>query len=449
MTRIVFSFDVEDYINPAGADSVLRYAQILRSENIRGCFNIVGKFARKLKEWGREDVIEALKYHEIETHSLAHSFHPTINEYTDIEDYDAAETEFMKQEVECLNILKETFGIDGVPAACPPGSNTSYVAHYGYAKMGIPVYDGDTLREEYRSRPINACNMWTTDYHFLMGYKFRKLDEAAIKAHFDEVAQTKELYICYSHPNMVSFNESWDEVNYMRGNLHEDGWVPSTPRDPEQVELIFSRFTYLVRLLKADPRFRITTYGDMAKELNAHGRVMTKDHLAQVKKELEEYFFPVTLPDSYCVSDVFHACREMLLGAETHECGWVQGFLEEPFAITAPVTVTKADMIESAKRIPAKDWLPRSIVVGSEILGTADWLRAALAVLCDGVDSVTVQPGVWQIDMDQFPIVRDRSYKGVWIHWDQLEDNYLSKRLRLQSWTFRFEKGTCRKVFPD
>ncbi len=447
MTDIVFSFDVEDYVNPAGADSVLRYAQILRSEHIRGCFNVVGKYAQKLKEWGREDVIEALKYHEIETHSLTHSFHPTINEYTDIEDYDAAEAEFLKQEQECLEILKETFGIDSVASACPPGSNTSYVAHYGYAKMGIPVYDGDTLRELNRARPVNACNIWTTDYHFLMGYKFRKMDEDAIKAHFDEVAQTKDLYICYSHPNMVSFNESWDEVNYWGGNLHEDGWVPSTPRDPEEVELIFSRFTYLVRLLKADPRFRITTYGDMAKELNAQKRVINKDTLCHLKAQLDEYFFPVTLPDSYCIADVFHACREMLLGAEEHECGWVQGFLEEPFAITSPVTVTQAELVESAKRIPADGWLPRSIIVGSSILGIADWLRAALAVLCGGVKVVTVQPDVWQIDMDQFPNLRDRTYKGVWIHWDQLEDNYLSDRLRLQAWTFRLPKGSARKVW--
>ena len=43
VTNIVFSFDVEDYINPAGADSVLRYAEILRKENIKGCFKKMHK----------------------------------------------------------------------------------------------------------------------------------------------------------------------------------------------------------------------------------------------------------------------------------------------------------------------------------------------------------------------------------------------------------------------
>ncbi|MBE6590781.1 MAG: hypothetical protein E7646_01920 [Ruminococcaceae bacterium] len=292
MTNIVFSFDVEDYINPQGADSVLRYAEILRSEHVRGCFNVVGKYALKLEEWGRQDVIEALRYHEIETHSLTHSLHPTINEYTDIDDYDAAEAEFLRQETECLNLIKKTFGVDRVYAACPPGSNTSYVAHYGYARMGIPIYDGDTLREQNRGRPINACNIWTTDYHYLMGCQFRENDEAAIKAHFDEVARSKDLYICYSHPNMVSFEESWDEVNYWGGNLHEDGWVPSTPRRSEETELIFRRFRFLVRLVKNDPRFRIVTYGELARELEPRERVITKEDLLHIRPQLCEYFSP-------------------------------------------------------------------------------------------------------------------------------------------------------------
>ncbi len=446
MTDIIFSFDVEDYINPAGADAVLRYATILKEENVRGCFNVVGKYALKLKEWGREDVIEALKGHEIETHALTHSLHPTINEYTDLEDYEAAEAEFFRQETECLEILKSTFGIDRVFSACPPGSNTSYVAHYGYAKMGIPVYDGDLLRDENRARPIHFCNIWTTDYHFIMGYKFRKLDEVGIRAHFDEVAKTKDLYVCYSHPNMVSFNESWDEVNYDKGNLHEDEWVSSTPRNPEEVELIFDRFRFLVRLVKSDPRFRIMTYGELAVEWNARKRRITKDQIPSLKKQMEEAFFPITLPDSYCIADLFHACRKMLLGADAHECGWVQGFLEPPFAITSPVAVTKEEMIQSAKHMASEGWLPRSVIVGSSILGAADWLRAALAVLC-GAESVTVMPDVWQIDFDQFPLLKTYTYQGRWLHWPQLTDEHLSRRFKLQSWTIRLPKGTARMLF--
>lgn len=97
MTNIIFSFDTEDYVNADGADAILAVAEILRSENIRGCFNIVGRLAEALEAWGRQDVIEALKYHEIETHSLAHSYHPTINKYTDLPDFNVAKMEFLRQ----------------------------------------------------------------------------------------------------------------------------------------------------------------------------------------------------------------------------------------------------------------------------------------------------------------------------------------------------------------
>ena len=97
MTDIVFSFDTEDYVNDNSADGILRAAKLLRSKGIKGDFNVVGRLAEKLREWQRDDIIEELKHHEINNHSLAHSFHPTVNEYTDIEDFSAALDEFLRQ----------------------------------------------------------------------------------------------------------------------------------------------------------------------------------------------------------------------------------------------------------------------------------------------------------------------------------------------------------------
>ena len=86
MTDVIFSFDTEDFVDRDGADAILRMANLLRSENVRGCFNVVGWVAEALRgEWNRPDVIEALKYHEIDSHSLSHSYHPTINQYPDIQ----------------------------------------------------------------------------------------------------------------------------------------------------------------------------------------------------------------------------------------------------------------------------------------------------------------------------------------------------------------------------
>ena len=116
MTRLIFSFDTEDYVNPNAADGILYCAEILRKNGVVGCFNVVGRLAQALVKWNRPDVIEALKHHEIETHSLAHSYHPTINEYTDLEDFEEAKALFLKNETESLRILSEVFGIHFVTA---------------------------------------------------------------------------------------------------------------------------------------------------------------------------------------------------------------------------------------------------------------------------------------------------------------------------------------------
>jgi len=458
MTDIVFSFDTEDLANIAGFDGILRTAEILRKHNVRGCFQVVGRLAELLEKHGRQDIIEALKYHEIDSHSLGHSLHPTINECTDLEDFDEAYRILEAREKETLAILKRIFGVDRVYSFCPPGNSVSYVGHYLYADFGVDLYAGDYVYDSVRRRPAFFCNILCTDYDMcLEGYlmerdkkmwPLRLRTEEEIRATFDEIAKTKDLHICYHHPSMSMYNEWWDMVNCKGENAPADQWRESRRNPIEMTEGYYKNFDFLVGMLKADPRFRLTTYERLGNQYCRERRNIRLADLPALKAQLDEELFPVTLPHSYCLSDIFHACRAFLTGAENYECGKVRGFLEEPFAITAPVTVTKAEMIESAKRIPAEGWLPRSIIVGSEILGTADWLRAALAVLT-GEETVTVTPDPWQIDLDQFPKLRDQDLKLKWVDTKDLMDNHLSRRARLQTWTIRLPEGTDRKVFAD
>ena len=84
MTELIFSFDTEDPVHEEGADGILRSAELLSEAGVVGCYNTVGVLAKALKEWGREDVIEAMKKHEIDIHTNRHTFHPDVNEYTDL-----------------------------------------------------------------------------------------------------------------------------------------------------------------------------------------------------------------------------------------------------------------------------------------------------------------------------------------------------------------------------
>lgn len=445
MTELFFSFDTEDYVNENAAEGILRTAQILRKEGIQGCYNVVGRVAEALPKWGRWDIIEELKHHEIETHSYAHSYHPTINEYTDIEDFDKAMESFLEREQKCCEILKETFGVSSISAGCPPGDSVSYVAHYGYADMGIPVYDGDWLRDPVRGRHIFACNIACLDYHMCLDSYLIECTKEDIDAKLDEIAATKDMYVMYHHPQKGIITEFCDILNFYGENVPEEQWKMSKVRDPEERERFYENFAYLAHKVKNDPRFEILTYAEFAKRHCEDVRVIRPADLVGLKAQLQEQFFPVTMPESYCISDILLACRDFLMGKQEHLCGKVYGFLEEPFAISECVTVTAQEVRAAATAIGER-FLPGKIQVGNQEIGLGDWLWAALEVL-EGAEAVTLQPRSWQIDMDQFPQIRDANLKGTWVHSASFEDAYLSKRFRLQSWTYRLPKNTARLIF--
>src|SRR3954454_3338521 len=78
---VILWFDTEDYLLPADDDACIRLAEMLTARKIRATFKVVGEKARVLEQRGRQDVIAALKSHDIGYHSNFHSVHPTPAEY--------------------------------------------------------------------------------------------------------------------------------------------------------------------------------------------------------------------------------------------------------------------------------------------------------------------------------------------------------------------------------
>ena len=195
-----------------------------------------------------------------------------------------------------------------------------------------------------------------------------------------------------------------------------------------------------------DERFAVTTSEEIAKTYYTEERVIDLDTLRAIKPQLDEELFPVTTPDSFCLTDVLYACRDLLLGKASHVCGRVYGFLSEPYAIDAPVTLTREELCTVARQI-GDTFIPTKLIVGEKEIGAADFLRAAITLLCEGGDSVTVSPAPWQIDLDEFPVIKDMTLAGGWIHSPDFKDHFVSNRIRLHSWTIHFPKGSKRKVF--
>ena len=143
-TKAVFFFDTEDFIQPRSADAIRDIADILRSEGVRGHFAMIGYLGKKLVDWRRLDVLDALKHHLIGTQTLYHSLHPNITESTDIEDYAKAREIAFDEECRGIGMLQAATGQEKMWCSVLPGNGNSIVALYLYADLGIPFIGGGT-----------------------------------------------------------------------------------------------------------------------------------------------------------------------------------------------------------------------------------------------------------------------------------------------------------------
>ena len=436
MTDVLFSFDTEDFTSAPAAEAILREAEILRAEGVRAGFCVVGYLAEQLKNWGRDDVIEALGHHDLLTHTLGHSVHPTLNEYTDVADFDVAYERMRAQEDRAIGMLQSTFKNAKILGACPPGNQKSYVGMYGYADMGLPIY-ADTFCDTADGEGVFYCNIYHMQYTRGMDRLLMQATEQDLDALLDRLAAYRRV-ILYAHPNMAMFTEFWDAINYYKENKCAFGeWKEAPKRTAEESERFYENLRTLIRKIKRDARFSITCYSAVADALAAEpARVITREHLQGIRASMQVGLAPIRTPVSFSVADVFLACRDLLCGAHSHTCGRTYGFLEAPYAIDREVVVTAREIVDAANAMDVSRFLPTRILVGAHTLGPADWLRGALDVLC-GEKTVCVTPGAALPSLDVLPQLKDLRLTG-WVQSDDFEDRYLSNRLRLQSWTMRF-----------
>src|SRR5256714_639569 len=148
--RVILWFDTEDYLLPADDDATKRLAEMLSSKGIRATFKIVGEKARVLEKRGRNDVIAALKHHDIGYHANFHSVHPTPSEYLAEAGLLDGIAEFARREGGGAADVRRILGVPTLSCYGQPGSSWGAQAiaalkQIGVAPGGVPCYvdEGD------------------------------------------------------------------------------------------------------------------------------------------------------------------------------------------------------------------------------------------------------------------------------------------------------------------
>src|SRR4051794_28293570 len=143
---VVLWFDTEDYLDPAADDAALRIATDLSRLNVRATFKVVGEKARALEARKRNDVIQALRKHDIGYHTNFHSVHPTPSEYLRHFGYLEGAAEFERREAAGVNDIRRIFGVTPICYG-QPGSSWGPQSNPALRKLGVPIYldEGDQV----------------------------------------------------------------------------------------------------------------------------------------------------------------------------------------------------------------------------------------------------------------------------------------------------------------
>ena len=435
-TEVLVFFDTEDFTEPRAAEGVKELAEMMSEEGITAHFAVVGKMAEALKEWKRDDVIQAMMKHEIATHTRAHSVHPTMTQIADEHPYEEAYRILKAQETEQMKVLATTFPGKKVLAFVPPGDNEAYVGQYVFRDLGIRFCCGASYAD------LTGPDMWYNGL-FQIPYVLNFESYRPEKKTLDADVVAKQLAKCrraviYCHPQRVYVDSCWDMVNFDgRNNSAGTPYKPGKWWPAENKQKYLDNIRTIIRRLKGDGHFRFVTIPELAGRIPVRERMVPTD-MVGVYADLKKEFGPIDRA-GWSLTDVYRGVVRFLRGEKKFDPRYDEfGFRERPVGVTEPVVVTAADLRTAAKDLPVTGFVPASISVGGVRLGPRDFLMAGLEVLATGADKIRIVPCDDQLGVfDRLPLLAKKHYgRKSWpVYPAELKGDFVSDMARLQLWT--------------
>jgi hypothetical protein len=416
---VILWFDTEDYILPASDDAALKVADFLTKEKIRATFKVVGEKARTLEKRKRDDVITALKKHEIGYHSNYHSVQPSPAMYLNNLGWDEGVAEFDRREKPGFDDVKRIFG---VAPSCygQPGSSWGPQSYGAMRKWGMEVYLDAGSHVRLDEKPYYYCGILNL---YRLAYTLRadlnnpkalgEAEEKFVAAHKALLAEGGGVVSIFYHPCEFVHKEFWDGANFKHGaNPPRDQWKLPKAKTEEESKVSYQVFEDYIRFIERFPEVKFISASEAGKLYRdkARDHKFTKDDLKAIAGAVkEDVNFQNHNGYALSPSEVFFLLNLCLMehGAVKNAEGVVlkntpygpsstsPAFTEPATADWSQVTRTAADVddfLAKHERIPGTVWLG-SVAVPPEV-----YLRAiakAVADLLDGKDvpkTVEFQP---------------------------------------------------------
>jgi len=304
---VVFWFDCEDFVTPESDDALKRLAEILRENNVRGVFKLVGEKLRVLEKRGRWDVIDALRYHEVGYHTNFHSVHPTVAEYLKDMEFEEGALEFLKREGGGVEDIKRIFN---VTPSCygQPGGAWAPQVYLALRLLRIPVYLNLTDFIDLDGGPFWYCGILNilnlTGFRGgVIGLNFELgtpgFIDKAIDA-FDRIYRRVldgggwGIISVFNHPCTLVTKEFWDSVNFSGGlNTPMESLKPAELKPKDWINAGYADFDRFVKHVKSKPFVEVVTASDLYSLFRdrALDRVFNRDEVAYLASNLKSISF--------------------------------------------------------------------------------------------------------------------------------------------------------------
>jgi len=256
MAKLQLRFAVEDFITTATDDAVKRIAQILTKHKLRGSFHIVAEKARALKARGRQDVIDALREHEIGYHSNTHSIHPVIAEYLEELDWDHGLDRFISEEIRGIQELSDILGVRPSYFCGAGNGDWGPQAFYALQSNGISV--GSSPLGKVCEVPVWYCNFLHLDPSSLNieNRLFQEDGLDKLKATVADLYQGQDAVVSIgAHPCRFVTQTFWDKLNFFTPqgtNPERRAWQEAPLWPADYSEKLFADFETFTRFLAND-----------------------------------------------------------------------------------------------------------------------------------------------------------------------------------------------------
>jgi len=443
MSKVIISFDHEDYLVPETIDTAKFLADAMTRYGVRGAFCTVGERARFMRRLGRQDAIESLSRHEINQHSNRHSWQPTIVQDLEERDWDDGLRHFLANEGRAADTLRDIFGVNRLPAVVPPGwLDCAPQGFYGYRLLGFEMISGSFISEK-PGQLLWYCNLIHQAHNFYLDDALRQLPLSGViedfESHLDE-----EYILCSLHPTILYNSEFIDERNRERLDQNPSSWEKPEPRPAIDYRQALENFEAFVRHVKSLSECETTTYEEIIQDNpNPCPAFLARDQVCRLAVVAADRSRPAGVRlNGYVLSaaEVFGALNWAVANPDGSAVPVRRLFGPQhpPQEAVSPVTAERDQVREAAARIERKlgDFLPACLPYDSPV-SLGGHLRALGEYLNTNRGAITIQPLPNDPVEAEHPALADIGYEGKWIWPEDFKGERLVELGRLQSWTLK------------